>query len=79
LRWLAIEWINHVLCSEVDYIGMVKGFLELEVRAALTYYARKRLGLDRPADAVKPQDQQIILTNDEEVCAALIRLETVPR
>jgi WYL domain len=63
---------------ELDY-GMVKGFLELEVRAALTYYARKRLGLDRPGDAVKPQEQQIILTNDEEVCAALERLETVPR
>ena len=57
---------------ELDY-GMKKGSLELTVRAALTYYARKRLGLDRPADSVRPQDQQIVLKNTDEVEAALSR------
>ena len=36
---------------ELDY-GMKKGTLELMVRAASIYYARKRLGLDRMADSV---------------------------
>lgn len=55
---------------ELDY-GMKKGSLELTVRAALTYYARKRLGLDRAAVSVKPQDQQIVLENSDEVEAVL--------
>jgi hypothetical protein len=55
---------------ELDY-GMKKGSLELTVRAALTYYARKRLGLDRAADSVRPQDQQIVLENSDEVDAIL--------
>jgi predicted DNA-binding transcriptional regulator YafY len=59
---------------ELDY-GMKKGRLELRVRAALAYYARKRLGLDRAADAVKPQDQQIVLTNAEEIQARLTAVE----
>ena len=58
---------------ELDY-GMKKGNLELTVRAALTYYARKRLGLDRPPDSVRPQDQQIVLENSDEVDAELHRL-----
>jgi predicted DNA-binding transcriptional regulator YafY len=57
---------------ELDY-GMKKGTLELSVRAALTYYARKRLGLDRPPDSVRPQDQQIVLENADEVDAELRR------
>ena len=58
---------------ELDY-GMNKGSLKLTVRAALTYYARKRLGLDRPPDSVRPQDQQIVLENSDEVDAELHRL-----
>jgi predicted DNA-binding transcriptional regulator YafY len=62
---------------EFDY-GMSKGTLELKVRAALTYYVRKLLGLDRKMEAVRPQDQQIILVNDEEVESALRRLTIIP-
>jgi WYL domain len=58
---------------EIDY-GMTKGILRIEVRAALAYYARKRLGLDRAPDTVKPNDQQIVLANPEEVHALLTRL-----
>src|SRR5216683_2928621 len=58
---------------ELDY-GMKKGSLELRVRAALTYYARKRLGLDREVDSVRPQDQQIVLENSDEVEGVLHRL-----
>jgi len=58
---------------ELDY-GMKEGVLELGVRAALTYHARKRLGLDRTAEAAKPQNQQIVLTNAEEVQALLTSL-----
>ena len=53
---------------------MRKGFLELKVRAALAYYARKRFGLDRAPDTVKPQDQQIVLANALEVERALASL-----
>jgi predicted DNA-binding transcriptional regulator YafY len=45
---------------ELDY-GMAKGVVEIEVRAAFAYYARKRLGLDRPPEHLRPQDQQIVL------------------
>jgi len=60
---------------ELDY-GMRRGILELEVRAALTYYARKRLGLDRRADTLRPHDQQIVLVNVDEVEAVLQELGT---
>jgi predicted DNA-binding transcriptional regulator YafY len=59
---------------ELDY-GMKKGRLELRVRAALAYYARKRLGLDRAAEAIEPQDQQIVLTNAEEIQPRLTAVE----
>lgn len=55
---------------ELDY-GMKKGALELRVRAALTYYTCKRLGLDRWPDSVRPQDQQIVLENRGEVEVAM--------
>jgi hypothetical protein len=63
---------------ELDY-GMRKGALELKVRAALTYYALKRLGLDRAPDTVKPQDQQIVLENRGEVEAAMQEFTVVSR
>jgi predicted DNA-binding transcriptional regulator YafY len=53
---------------ELDY-GMRDGELEIEVRVAFAYYVRKRLGLDRPADQSRPQDQQIVLLNAMEVDA----------
>ncbi len=58
---------------EIDY-GMTDGILKIEVRAALAYYARKRLGLDRASATVRPNDQQIVLANAEEVQTLLMRL-----
>ena len=49
-----------------DY-GMRGGKARLRVRRALLYYALKRLGLDTEPDARRPQDQQIVLLNREEV------------
>jgi predicted DNA-binding transcriptional regulator YafY len=54
---------------ELDY-GMTEGRLEIEVRAAFAYYVRKRLGLDRPPEEKRPQDQQIVLQNAAEIDAA---------
>ena len=48
---------------EMDY-GMVDGRAEIVVRKALLFYALKRLGLDTDRSARRPQDQQIILIND---------------
>lgn len=58
---------------ELDY-GMKKGIVELGVRAALAYYTRKRLGLDRAPNSARPEDQQIVLENLAEVEAALRQL-----
>ena len=45
---------------EMDY-GMVDGRADIIVRAALLFYALKRLGLDTDPAARRPQDQQIVL------------------
>lgn len=50
----------------LDY-GMRGGKAQIKVRRALLYYALKRLGLDTDPDARKPQDQQIVLLNRDEV------------
>lgn len=54
---------------ELDY-GMVNGSVTIPVRRALLYYALKRLGLDTDPAARKPQDQQIILLNKNDVPGA---------
>jgi len=41
--------------------------LKIEVRKALRYYALRRLGLDTPPDARRPQDQQIVLLREGAV------------
>ena len=51
---------------EMDY-GMVDGGAEIVVRKALLFYALKRLGLDTDPAARRPQDQQIVLLNSDEV------------
>lgn len=51
---------------ELDY-GMTGGKAEIRVRRAMLYYALKRLGLDTPPEARRPQDQQIVLQNSEDV------------
>lgn len=47
----------------LDY-GMRGGRARIRVRKALRYYALRRLGLDTPPEARRPQDQQIVLLNE---------------
>lgn len=60
---------NQKRVIELDY-GMQNGRVVIPVRRALLYYALKRLGLDTDPAARKPQDQQIILLNTNEVPGA---------
>lgn len=50
----------------LDY-GMQDGKAEIKVRRALLYYTLKRLGLDTDPSARKPQDQQIVLINRDQI------------
>lgn len=50
----------------LDY-GMEGGVTQIKVRKAMLYYALKRLGLDTDPAARRPQDQQILLLNRDEV------------
>jgi predicted DNA-binding transcriptional regulator YafY len=50
----------------LDY-GMRDGRAKITVRRALLYFALKRLGLDTKPSARKPQDQQIVLINSNEI------------
>jgi predicted DNA-binding transcriptional regulator YafY len=60
---------NQKRVIELDY-GMENGIVTIPVRRALLYYALKRLGLDTDPAARKPQDQQIVLLNQEAVYAS---------
>lgn len=57
---------NQRRAIEMDY-GMEAGRAQIAVRRALLFYALKRLGLDTDPAARKPQDQQIVLLNRDEV------------
>lgn len=57
---------------EMDY-GMTDACAEMEVRKSLLFYNLKRFGLDTDPMARRPQDQHIVLTNADEVYAALGR------
>jgi len=48
---------------EMDY-GMRRGRAEIEVRKALLYYTKKRLGLDLKSGARKAEDQHIVLVEE---------------
>ena len=50
----------------LDY-GMRNGKVQIKVRRAMLYYALKRLGLDTDPAARRPQDQQIVLLNRDEI------------
>jgi len=50
----------------LDY-GMRGGKAKIPVRKALLYYALKRLGLDTDPSARRPQDQQIVLLNRDQI------------
>jgi len=51
---------------EMDY-GMEGGRAQIPVRRALLFYALKRLGLDTDPAARRPQDQQIVLLNRNDI------------
>jgi hypothetical protein len=53
--------------------GMRGGMAKIPVRKALLYFALRRLGLDTDPMARRPQDQQIVLLNHEQVAAAMAR------
>lgn len=53
----------------LDY-GMRGGKTKIKVRRSLLYYALRRLGLDTDPAARKPQDQQIVLLNREQLATA---------
>ncbi|GGO93895.1 WYL domain-containing protein [Stakelama pacifica] len=53
---------------ELDY-AMDRGRATIPVKRALLYYALKRLGLDTDPSARRPQDQQIVLLNADQVLA----------
>lgn len=57
---------NQRRAIEMDY-GMEEGRARIAVRRALLFYALKRLGLDTDPAARRPQDQQIVLLNRDEV------------
>lgn len=57
---------NQKRVIELDY-GMTDGRISIPVRRALLHYALKRLGLDTNPAARRPQDQQIVLVNREEL------------
>lgn len=51
---------------EMDY-EMEEGRVQIPVRRALLFYALKRLGLDTDPAARRPQDQQIVLLNGNDI------------
>ena len=57
---------NQRRAIQMDY-GMEEGRAQIAVRRALLFYALKRLGLDTDPAARRPQDQQIVLLNRDEV------------
>jgi len=56
---------KQVIC--LDYGMDQEGKTEIKVRKSMLYYALKRLGLDTDPSARRPQDQQIVLLNREEL------------
>lgn len=57
--------------TELDY-GMENGEIEVSTRACMVPYLEKRLGLNRDQDEAKPNEQQIVYLNREEVEIILV-------
>jgi predicted DNA-binding transcriptional regulator YafY len=51
----------------LDYGMGSEGVSEIKVKRSMLYYALKRLGLDTDPNARRPQDQQIVLVNRDDV------------
>jgi len=58
-----------------DY-GMRGGKARIKIRRALLYYTLKRLGLDTDPEARRPQDQQIVLLNPEDIVSPSVGPES---
>ena len=63
----------HQRAIELDY-GMTKGVCEFECRQALLFYVLRQLGLDRDLNR-SPEDQQVVLSNRDELSAFLPKAE----
>lgn len=59
---------------ELDY-GMQEGVLTISTRACLSFYLERRLGLDIEPAAARPERQQIVLLNRDELLAERRRVE----
>lgn len=55
---------------ELDYGMDDRSQAEITVKASMLFYALKRLGLDTDPAARRPQDQQIVLVNRDEIMGA---------
>lgn len=55
---------------ELDY-GMTGGAFEVTTRACFAYYCMRQFGLDRPPAEVKPERQQIVLLNLDQVTVVM--------
>lgn len=55
---------------ELDF-GMISGVVEVEVRLCLVYYFKRQMLLDIDPGSLPPGRVQVVLLNDDEVCAAL--------
>jgi hypothetical protein len=54
----------------LDYGMGPEGVGEIKVKRSMLYYALKRLGLDTDPNARRPQDQQIVLVNRDNIMGA---------
>jgi len=54
---------------EIDY-GMANGTLEIETSVSMSFYLERRLNLDLDPSCIRPERQQIILANRDEVDSA---------
>lgn len=61
---------GHRNAIELDY-GMKGGEVEFKCRKAFLFYALRHLRLEKGADDRSPQEQQIVLLNEEDVFQAL--------
>jgi len=59
---------------ELDY-GMQEGVLAVSTRVCLSFYLERRLGLDIDPATARPERQQIVLLNRDEVLAERRRVE----
>ena len=65
-------------CIERDY-NMVDGEAEVEIKAAFHFYLRERLKLTRGHESNPAKEQQIILTNEDEINTKIETLQNIEK